>query len=229
MFKHHHLELLLEQAFQDRRLDDDEKHALFAYLENATVDERRFARNRAFDFVHHVIEEKGENVRMSLRWLEKVVKTIDRAGPNNRVAEAHFSPGKGCCRAILEQCFRAKYTIDVCVFTISDNRLSEGLIAAHQRDVQVRILTDNQKSEDRGSDIDLLQAEGITVKMDASKHHMHHKFAIFDQSILINGSFNWTRSATEKNQENILVTGDERLVGEFQDKFDELWRKFNLA
>lgn len=52
---------------------------------------------------------------------------------------------------------------------------------------------------------------------------MHHKFAIFDGEILVNGSYNWTRSANDFNAENILVTGDPDLVAAFQREFDALW------
>jgi phosphatidylserine/phosphatidylglycerophosphate/cardiolipin synthase-like enzyme len=34
----------------------------------------------------------------------------------------------------------------------------------------------------------------------------HHKFAIFDGKTLLNGSYDWTRSAFTKNEENVLVT-----------------------
>jgi len=42
--------------------------------------------------------------------------------------------------------------------------------------------------------------------------HMHHKFAIVDGRLLINGSFNWTRQAVLYNQENCVVTDNGSLV-----------------
>ena len=36
---------------------------------------------------------------------------------------------------------------------------------------------------------------GVAVRIDRSEHHMHHKFALFDDAILATGSYNWTRSA----------------------------------
>lgn len=41
---------------------------------------------------------------------------------------------------------------------------------------------------------------------------MHHKFAIVDKCLVLNGSFNWTRQAVLQNQENCVVTDEPRLV-----------------
>ena len=52
---------------------------------------------------------------------------------------------------------------------------------------------------------------------------MHHKFAISDNKLLLNGSYNWTRSASTENNENISITNDLRLVSLFQNEFERLW------
>ncbi len=41
----------------------------------------------------------------------------------------------------------------------------------------------------------------------------HHKFAIVDGRLLLNGSFNWTRQAVTSNNENVTVLSDAQLVG----------------
>ena len=55
---------------------------------------------------------------------------------------------------------------------------------------------------------------------------MHHKFAVLDGQILVTGSFNWTRSAAEQNQENFLVSDDTVLLQAYGKEFDSLWEKF---
>lgn len=42
--------------------------------------------------------------------------------------------------------------------------------------------------------------------------------------ILINGSFNWTRSASTVNEENITVLYDARLIALFTQEFESLWQ-----
>ena len=140
-------------------------------------------------------------------------------------SQAFFSPGTTCVAEIVRQFQQVKRTADVCVFTITDDRITRAIIAAHERGVNVRVLTDDEKSHDLGSDIGRLIEAGITCKMDiGNPAHMHHKFAIFDDKLLLNGSFNWTRSASENNEENLIITPDPVLVKAFAGRFEELWQ-----
>lgn len=146
--------------------------------------------------------------------------------PNLTQAASHkvfFSPGDTCTNAIIQSLQSAKTSVDICVFTISDDRISKEVVACHRRGVKIRIISDNDKLNDVGSDIKDFANKGIPVKIDMSTAHLHHKFAIFDKKTLINGSFNWTRSAAMQNQENIVLSDDKGLIRTFQQEFDRLW------
>lgn len=142
------------------------------------------------------------------------------------LSEVWWSPGDACVDAILRELERAEETVDVCVFTITDDRLAQALVSAHRRRVRVRILTDNDKSYDEGSDIARLSDAGIEVRVDRTEYHMHHKFAVFDGRRALTGSYNWTRGAARNNEEHIVVTRDAHLTAELARGFGKLWRKF---
>ena len=141
------------------------------------------------------------------------------------MAEAYFSPGDDCPRAIGRLLASARRTADICVFTITDDRLSDAILDAHRRGVAVRIITDDAKAEDLGSDVGRFERAGIPMRVDRSPFHMHHKFAILDGATLLTGSYNWTRGAARDNEENLIVTDDPRLVAPFAATFDRLWEK----
>jgi phosphatidylserine/phosphatidylglycerophosphate/cardiolipin synthase-like enzyme len=140
------------------------------------------------------------------------------------LAEVLFSPKDDVAGRLRSLIASAESNIDAAVFTITDDRISRALLSAHRRGVQVRILTDDDKAFDIGSDIDELRHAGIAVRIDAGQDHMHHKFALFDRAVVVTGSYNWTRSASAYNHENILITSDPRLVGPYLREFDLLWR-----
>jgi phosphatidylserine/phosphatidylglycerophosphate/cardiolipin synthase-like enzyme len=141
-------------------------------------------------------------------------------------ARVFFSPGEACLDAIVRALGEARRSADACVFTITDDRIAQALAEAHRRGVKVRIITDNDKARDEGSDADALAGLGIPVRKDETEAHMHHKFAVLDGARLLTGSYNWTRSAARNNQENLVLTDDPRLVEAFAREFERLWALF---
>jgi mitochondrial cardiolipin hydrolase len=229
------LDRLLCDSIADEVLDDDEKFELRQLGAQLSQDRMRYLRNRAFALVRERLtapeSSSAEAAKPAaadlLRWLEQVVRTLDAgAEPPLVEAQTFFSPGDDCLRKLRELCLGAKRSIDVCVYTISDDRLYVALIDAYRRGVTVRILSDNHKVHDTGSDVLRLRDFGLDVRLDDTEFHMHHKFALFDGARLATGSFNWTRSASTGNEENLIVTDDTRLVRSFTERFERLWGKF---
>jgi len=216
----------LQQSFVDRHLENDEKIALRNIALPLSSELRRFARNRAFDQVQQALATGDTDASASLRWLEQVIRTLDATAPDPVRSQAHFSPGNACRNAIVDCLHQAQRSVDICVFTLSDDRISDAVLKTHHRGIRVRIISDNDKCNDEGSDVDLLRRQGVPVRIDDTPYHMHHKFALFDGDLLLNGSFNWTRSASELNHENILVTSDAGLVAAFARQFEDLWERF---
>jgi cardiolipin hydrolase len=121
----------------------------------------------------------------------------------------------------------AKTSLDICVFTITCNDIAEVILALHRSGkVKVRIITDTQQQHNAGSDIREFRDAGVPVREDHQTSHMHHKFALIDNRILLTGSFNWTRSAVLHNKENVLCTDVPGLVQPFRKEFAKLWGQF---
>jgi phosphatidylserine/phosphatidylglycerophosphate/cardiolipin synthase-like enzyme len=227
------IEATLAETFEDFVLDPDEKNRLRDAFQpyQYDVSTLQYARNKAFALVRQQFAQSPENHVESLKWLEGVIKTIDsvRQEHSMKKSRAYFSPGTSCVDKIIASLNSVKETLDICVFTISDDVISKAILDAHDRGVEIRIITDDDKVEDKGSDIGEFVANNILVKTDDGPSHMHHKFAIFDGQTLLNGSFNWTRSASRNNNENIIVDSTPHLVTSFQETFDSLWEEFIWA
>lgn len=218
------LDKILRHTLEDFRLSRGEKRMLAKVIEEVGADEHKLAaiRSRVFDIAREELD--GAQDRAVLDWLEDANKLLAPRPPEAPpLAAAFFSPGDDCPRAINNQIASAERQIDICVFTITDDRITDAILTAHRRGVAIRIVTDNDKSNDTGSDIDRLKNNGIAVRFDRSEYHMHHKFALFDRRTLLTGSYNWTRGAANNNEENFLITGDERLVREFASQFERMW------
>ncbi len=219
------LDDILRKTFDDHRLSRSERNALQQVLIRFSDDEDtlRYVRNRAFDIAREEI--RRQNARDAMDWLEAVVKVVDQQRAPRAIGptQAHFSPGPECLDCVIRAFSETHETADICVYTITDNRIKKSIQLAFANGIRIRLITDDEKVYDAGSDIRELRDNGIEVAIDSSEERMHHKFAVFDNRKLLSGSFNWTRSATRNNYENIIATEDEVLVGEFQDEFNRLW------
>jgi len=217
------LEKIVIESLLDFKLDQEERTVFRGLSETLRDDQLGFIRNKSFEISRKNIEKGGEDAVRTLKWLDRIVKTVQPLKRNTVVAsEAYFSPGDSCRNKIISLIENARKTIDICVFTISDNKITKSILEAFNRGVEITIISDNDKSNDRGSDIDYLSEKGLCIILDKSSYHMHHKFAVFDNNILLNGSFNWTRSATNHNEENIMIIRETSLVKHFNEKFTSL-------
>ena len=219
------LEKELRQTFDDIKLSQGEKMALTHVIADFHGDEEkiRFIRNRAFDIVKESLS--GHDNEAAVKWLEEVIRLLDKQRTAARPGKSvpYFSPGTACLDAIRSCIGGSHKQIDVCVYTITDNRILTTIEKALRRGVKLRLITDDEKLYDLGSDVMEMVRAGIPTKVDTTDERMHHKFAIFDQKELISGSYNWTRSAATSNYENVVLTDDTALVDSFSKEFERLW------
>jgi cardiolipin hydrolase len=215
---------LLKSTLDDFRVSRGEKRILEGIVREHGDSEQQlgFLRHRAFAVARESIE--GSEGIPAMEWLEDAIKVFQsREEPDQNSSQVYFSPGDDCPQIIVNQLERAGRSIDICVFTITDNRIADAIRDAFVRGIAVRVISDNDKSLDPGSDIERLMGLGVPVRIDQTDHHMHHKYAVFDQKTTLTGSYNWTRSADKHNDENFLITGEASINRAYLGHFDRLW------
>lgn len=211
----------IEKSILDQYFSRAEKKSLKALLQQKILpqEQLRSLKRSIYTIAQH--EASADNYKQIIKWLEEVNLAIE--AKNSTQQKVYFSPGDACRDAIIAQLKAATQDINICVFTISDNIIVDHIIKCHRKGLDVKIITDNDKAFDMGSDITHLEKQGIQVKVDDTRDHMHHKFMVIDQSSVITGSYNWTRSAAEYNHENIVLLNDAGIAKSYQDEFNRLW------
>ena len=84
------------------------------------------------------------------------------------------------------------------------------------------MLFDADQARNQGSDVERFVQSGIDVMLDGNPRKMHHKVIIIDQSIVITGSYNFSRNADEKNDENVLFIYSPELAEQYLIEFSRL-------
>lgn len=165
--------------------------------------------------------EQDDKGQQAIFWLQNCFDLIGKY--KFSMHRVLFSPGTDILESISDLMKQAGKTLDICVFTITDERLASDIIYGHERGIRVRVITDDEKMYDHGSAIKDFKRAGIPIKIDHSRYHMHHKFGIIDGRIVFTGSFNWTYTASKHNQENLLITTNHDIVKQYSTQFELLW------
>jgi phosphatidylserine/phosphatidylglycerophosphate/cardiolipin synthase-like enzyme len=119
-------------------------------------------------------------------------------------------------------------TVDIAVFEFNLVPIMDAVIAAEERGVEVRWVTDDEygieEDELEGHDyFKTLEKAGVEVIDDDRSGLMHNKYIIFDGAIVWTGSTNLTINGMYKNNNNSIVIYSEMLAGIFQTDFEEMW------
>ena len=163
-----------------------------------------------------------------IEWGKSAVKAILKFfEPKGMTRDAFFFPSVDSERKLISYLRKATSSMVICVFTITNNDLANAIRDARRRGVTVRIISDDECMKMSGSDIQALYDEGFAVRTDLNRYaHMHNKFVVIDEYLLVTGSFNWTKQAVKKNQENLTVLDDPALAKIYIEEFNRLWEAF---
>jgi phosphatidylserine/phosphatidylglycerophosphate/cardiolipin synthase-like enzyme len=185
-----------------------------------------FLRSKIFELATE--KATPSNYKFIVEWIKDASNALLISKSDLESSDAYFSPGEECRNVIMSQIKTAVKDLQICIFTISDDIITEAILTSHKKGTTVRIITDNDKSLDEGSDIEELARRGVPVKIDRTANHMHHKFMVVDGKAVITGSYNWTRSAAKFNHENILYTKEAGVVKSFLKEFEILWKEMEV-
>lgn len=139
--------------------------------------------------------------------------------------EVYFSPDGGCQKAVIAEISKAQKSIDIAMYELTAREIAQALVEAKGRKVAVRIVLDKAQEKETYSKGRYLLKQGFDVRYDIGIGLMHNKFAVIDGRVLITGSFNWTASAEERNEENLLILTDQEVIKAFNKRFEYLFGK----
>ncbi|AEE14704.1 phospholipase D (PLD) family protein [Thermodesulfobium narugense DSM 14796] len=119
----------------------------------------------------------------------------------------------------------AKKKIDVAIYSFTQPEILKALTNAKKRGIEVRVIVDREQSDNNVMKhaINTLLIDKIPVKVNIHTGLMHLKMSIIDDSIATTGSYNYTKSATETNDEMFVVVKDPAFAKKCEDYFNRMW------
>jgi phosphatidylserine/phosphatidylglycerophosphate/cardiolipin synthase-like enzyme len=107
-------------------------------------------------------------------------------------------------------------------FSFTVDEIRDAILARASSGVTVQGIFENVGSETRFSELTPLFCAGLPMRQDGNPFIMHHKVFIIDDTVLT-GSFNFSASATNSNDENMVIIEDSNLAAQFNAEFDRRW------
>lgn len=122
---------------------------------------------------------------------------------------------------LVEKLKLAKKTIDIAVYEIDNQIITEALISAKKRGVIVRLVTDTDYMGE--TSITSLKAANVPIVDDNRSAIMHNKFIIIDSEFIWTGSFNATENDANKNNNNSMIIKSKELSENYTYEFNEMF------
>ncbi len=159
----------------------------------------------------------------------KFHNTKSRLGLPNRFSlgdseiEVYFSPKDISATRLVELINNAQNYIYLPTFLITQKDITNALIAAKKRNIDVRIIIDANSVYTKNSTHKALRAAGILLKVENYAGKLHSKTMIVDDKYLVVGSMNFSNSGNSFNDENMLVIKNTQFAKNYKEFFLYLW------
>ena len=133
--------------------------------------------------------------------------------------EVYFSPRNGATAAIVREIGHARSEIRVQAYSFTSAPIAQALLKAHARGIKVEVILDKSQKTGKYSSSTFLMNAHIPTYIDAVHAIAHNKIIVIDRSVVITGSFNFTKAAEEKNAENLLIIRSTELAKPYLDNW----------
>jgi phosphatidylserine/phosphatidylglycerophosphate/cardiolipin synthase-like enzyme len=143
--------------------------------------------------------------------------------------ENHFAPEDKTAAQIIEEIERAQSRIRSMSFIFTSEEIADAMLERAQAGVVVQGEIVDRNAERDYSQYDRLQAAVHDVLPDGNPYIMHHKVIIVDDATVILGSYNFTASAEEDNDENLLIIRDPEVAALFLAEFGRVYEMARTA
>lgn len=166
-----------------------------------------------------MVEDKGYWIKMKAN----DILVIHEYAADLSLIDISFSRTEDTSSLLQYWIDRANETIRLMVMCITQDELAEALVEAHNRGIDIEIYIDNLYVSSSGSDFSYIQDAGIDIRSDDRSAYMHHKVMIIDAHIVVTGSYNWSASAEDRNDENIIILDSISIAEIYMEEFNRLW------
>jgi phosphatidylserine/phosphatidylglycerophosphate/cardiolipin synthase-like enzyme len=140
--------------------------------------------------------------------------------------EILFSPDDSVAKRLLELINEAQESINFMAYTITSDEIGVAMRDKAQAGIPVIGVMDSGQVSSDGTEYNFFIEAGMDIRLDGNERGLlHHKVLIIDQEIVITGSYNFTASAENNNDENVVVLHDRSAAQKYLEEFQRIYNQ----
>jgi phosphatidylserine/phosphatidylglycerophosphate/cardiolipin synthase-like enzyme len=138
--------------------------------------------------------------------------------------DTYFSPDDHVLTALYTLLSESQESIYFLAFSFTSNELGAIVREKAEAGLDVKgVMDEEQVASNTGTEYDPFLQAGLDVRIDGIDGQMHHKVFIVDEKIVVLGSYNFSRAAEERNDENILIIYNEHIAEFLMQEFQRVY------
>jgi phosphatidylserine/phosphatidylglycerophosphate/cardiolipin synthase-like enzyme len=145
-----------------------------------------------------------------------------------REVQVYYNQDRQLNKELIQVIQNANEYIYFAIYTFTRLDIKDALLAAHYRGVKIAGVVDRKQTHDielQNKIVAELRADGIPVFEHDHTAIMHLK-ALVTEKQYVSGSFNWTASATNLNDEVLEIGSDPTVRKQYEDILKTLIKKY---
>ncbi|MBK9927465.1 MAG: DUF1669 domain-containing protein [Anaerolineales bacterium] len=138
--------------------------------------------------------------------------------------EVFFSPDDHVLNSLYDALSKAESSIYFLAYSFTSNELGDIVREKAAEGLTVKgVMDEEQIASNTGTEYDPFLQADLDVKKDGNEGLMHHKVFIIDEKIVAFGSYNFSNSAEEKNDENLIIIHNEQIAQQYMQEFQRVY------
>jgi phosphatidylserine/phosphatidylglycerophosphate/cardiolipin synthase-like enzyme len=197
-----------------------------------------FTENCAYKNNNHGVfidnKELAENYYTKFRWMfeqhkfggapsksDKIPHPLITLADGTRI-ENYFATHDEPAQQVMRTLSQAKKSIHFLAFSFTHDGIGQLMLDKARTGVDVQGVFEKSQSSNSHTEYGRMLQAGLQVYQDGNSRNMHHKVIVIDGEVVICGSFNFSKSADESNDENLLIIHSPSVAKRFEQEFQKV-------
>lgn len=137
-----------------------------------------------------------------------------------------FSPEDHAVSSLIALVNDAQTNIRFLAFSFTDYPLAQAMIDRAKAGVDVQGVYETFGSNSPRAELKTFLCAHVPVRQDGNPSFLHDKVIVIDNSIVVTGSLNFSSSADDENEENVVILENPEIAALYLAEYEKIW---NLA